>query len=186
MEQSPWETNSSSVSRKISRILWNAKHHCRVHERSTVVPILSQINQFCGFSGCLFKVHFNIIFLSKRRSSKRSSSFRFFPPPHAPRLSHPWFFYVFDSWRGVWIMKRLIMQFSSASYSRSPSAFFIAVLWGTNLNMYIKQQAKSWSRRKRGNTYSRPNSMRHYLICSYFLLLLSGIYNTLWVWATSF
>ena len=45
MEQSPsWEANHFSASQKIPLILWNPKVHYRIHNSSSPVHILSQIN----------------------------------------------------------------------------------------------------------------------------------------------
>jgi len=45
VEQTPsWETNSSSTSQEISRILCNTKVHCHTNNSPPPLPILSQVN----------------------------------------------------------------------------------------------------------------------------------------------
>ena len=55
------EANSSSASREIPHILWNAKVHWHIHKRLPPVPVVGQINPVHASPSHLFKVHFNII-----------------------------------------------------------------------------------------------------------------------------
>jgi hypothetical protein len=59
MEQSSWESDSSSASQE-KRILWNTKVHCRIHKNPPLVPIVSQMNPIHTFQAYFCKFYFNI------------------------------------------------------------------------------------------------------------------------------
>jgi hypothetical protein len=96
----------------IPRTLRNQEVHYRVHKSSTLVPILTQINSVHNLLPCSFKIHFNIILQP-------------IPMPlHFYFLWLPWALHISpispsliwsNIWRGVQIMKFLIMQLSPAS-----------------------------------------------------------------------
>jgi len=62
---------------KDSRVLWNPKFHYRIHNSTSRVSILSQINPVHAAPSRFLQVHFNII-PSIHRSSKLSPSLRSF------------------------------------------------------------------------------------------------------------
>ena len=69
MEHSPsWEANMSSASQEIPRILWNPNVHYCIRRNLPPVPVLSQIDPGRDFTSHFLKIHFNIVFLSTKRS----------------------------------------------------------------------------------------------------------------------
>jgi len=89
IQQSPfWESNSSSDSQEIPRILWNLEfHHC-VHNSPQLVPIPSQIN-LVHTPSYLFNIPFNIILSSTPRSSKWFQYLRFLHQNPVCNSPHP-------------------------------------------------------------------------------------------------
>jgi hypothetical protein len=80
MEQSPsWEANRSSTSKEISRILWKASVHYRIHMRSPYLLILSHSHSVHATPFHFLKIHFKVIFSSTPKFSKWTPSIR---PPH--------------------------------------------------------------------------------------------------------
>jgi len=67
-----WEANSHTASREISRILWNAEVHYRVHKSPLMVPFLSQLHSVHNFTHYFPKIHSNIIFPSMSRFSDQN------------------------------------------------------------------------------------------------------------------
>jgi hypothetical protein len=64
-EQNPsWEADSHSPSQEIPLLLWNPKFHDRVHNTSSLVPILSPMYRVYNFSSYLSCMHSNIILSS--------------------------------------------------------------------------------------------------------------------------
>jgi hypothetical protein len=127
MQQSHSEANRFLVSVEIPHILWNPKVNCRVRKLPTLVPILSQTNLPHTLPSYLFKIPC-IILPSTLRSFKYSLSFIFLHQnpvcisflSHACRMTrvfdHPRFDNPNNIWRGIRIMRFLIVQFSAACY----------------------------------------------------------------------
>jgi hypothetical protein len=72
---SSWEANSRSPSQENPHLLRNQNIHCHVHEGLPFFPIHSLLYPGCTIPSYFFMIHFNIIFLSTFRSSKRSLSY---------------------------------------------------------------------------------------------------------------
>jgi hypothetical protein len=65
MEQSPsWEANRFVASQEIPRVLLNPKVHCRIHNFSPPVCILSQPNPVHTPTSHFLKIHPIIIYMS--------------------------------------------------------------------------------------------------------------------------
>jgi hypothetical protein len=123
----PWEANNHSDTQEIPRLLWNPKVHYCVHNSTSLIPILSHVNQIYYFSPYFLKIHSNIIIESTPGSSEWSLPFRLsnqnivciFNLCHArymSRPSHPpWSDHPNNIWWSVQVMKLLIMQSSPAS-----------------------------------------------------------------------
>jgi hypothetical protein len=120
MEQSSlYETASSSGSWEIPHLLLNTKVHDHFHKSLQLDTILSHFNP--GHISCLSSLRSILILFCHLQWSLRNS---LFPSGilairvcHIPHLSDlHWFDHANDiKWR-VWIMKLLIMHFSSSSY----------------------------------------------------------------------
>ena len=134
MEQSPsWETNISSASQGILRILWNPEVHYRTHNIPPPVLFLSEIDPVHTPSH-FTKIHFNIILPSVPRSFKWSPFHRFphqnsvstspFPPyvQHAPPIL------VFLIWSPK---KKYLVR--SVEHQAPRNVVFCTRLLGTNI-----------------------------------------------------
>ena len=131
LEQSPfWDANRSAGSQEFSLSLWNLKVPYHIYKRQPPVPILSQINPVYAYPLYILKVHFNISFPSTPRSSKWFLSLKsLYQNPvytstcivsrtyHMPHPSHSsWFYHPINIWRGIELMKLLVMYSSLAFY----------------------------------------------------------------------
>ena len=135
VEQSPWETRSSSVRQKISStcILWNLKVYYHAHNRPPLVPVLSQINPGHALISFSFKIHFTMILQCTSWFYKWCLSFRFPLLPcmcHIPCPSHPPWLDQLNNIRWVaQIIMLLNMQWHKSLCSSicnfSPSCFFL-------------------------------------------------------------
>jgi hypothetical protein len=117
MEQSPsWEANRFVSSQEIPRVLLNPKGHYRIHNCSSPVSILSQLNPVHTPTSNFLKIHSNIILPSTPGSPQYSLSHRFphqnhihaslRPQPHyMPRPAYSsWFYHPHNIEWGVQIM----------------------------------------------------------------------------------
>jgi hypothetical protein len=59
MEQSPWEADTRSASRKIPRLVWNPKDHYRVHNGQLLIPSRARRIQSNTLSHYFPKIHLN-------------------------------------------------------------------------------------------------------------------------------
>jgi hypothetical protein len=107
MQHSPsWETNSTSASREITRILWKPEVHYRIHKTPPLPPTLRQIKPVSMRPSYFLELHFDIICPCTPRSSNLSLSLMFphqnlawtsllalschMPSPfHSSRFDHP-------------------------------------------------------------------------------------------------
>jgi hypothetical protein len=129
MEQIPsWEANQFSASQEVPLILWNLKVHYRFHKVPLSVYIMSQLDPFHVPKPHILKIHLNIVLPSTPGSSKWFPSHGFphqnpvcAPSTyvlHAPPISF-WFYHP-CVWWGVWIIKLIVMSFSSLSRPLRP------------------------------------------------------------------
>jgi hypothetical protein len=51
----------SQLAKKLCRLLWYPKVHCRIHDISSVLSFLSQTNSIHALLSYFFEIHFNII-----------------------------------------------------------------------------------------------------------------------------
>ena len=121
--KSSWKANRFSANREISRILWKANGHYRIHTSPPPVPILSQLVPVHAHTFHFLKIHLNII-LHLRLGLQSDPFPSCFPNktlytpllPHTCYIPRPSHSSLFDHPNnigcGVQIMKLLIMQFS--------------------------------------------------------------------------
>lgn len=112
---------------KIHRILWDSKVHCRIHNSSPPVPILSQMEALHTLPSWSFKIRFDIIFAFRPRFSRWFLSFSFPTKTlgiallslvcHITRLSyHPWFDHSRSTNREVELLIMLLSSVSSCAH----------------------------------------------------------------------
>jgi hypothetical protein len=66
------ESNSFSATQEVLPLIWNTKVHHHIHNSASLVPNMGQTNPVQGLSSYLYKIHFNILLPSMRRSSRIS------------------------------------------------------------------------------------------------------------------
>jgi hypothetical protein len=171
MEPSPsWEAANGAATHKFPNILRNPKVHYRVKKSPSLVPVLSNIDPVHTIPSYLSKIYFNSVHSPTSWSSYWSLSFWLshqYPiciplltnscymhrPSHPPWLDHS--NYV---WRGLHIMKLLIMQFffqspitsslfspdilTSAPCSQTPSVCVFPLMSDTKFCIHTKPQVK--------------------------------------------
>jgi hypothetical protein len=169
MEMSPsWEASSSAAIQELSTILWNRKVHYRVHKSPPLVPILIQIGPVYTNLSCLSKIHFNVIYPTYFQVFLVASLLLAFPPksymlsssPHSsytPFPPHPFCHgHSNYTWRGVQVMKLVIMQFShnfchfissvqkfsSVPCARTPSVCVSPLMLETKFHTHAKPLVK--------------------------------------------
>jgi hypothetical protein len=76
-QSTSWETDSRSASHEILRLLWNPTVHYRVHKSPPLDLSLCHTNTVHILTTSSFKIHFNIILSSTRRSSEWPLAFSF-------------------------------------------------------------------------------------------------------------
>jgi len=72
---SSWEANSRSAGQENPHLSSNQNIHCHVHNGLPFFSIQNLLYPVRTFPSYFFMIHFNIIFLSRFRSSKRSLSY---------------------------------------------------------------------------------------------------------------
>jgi hypothetical protein len=118
---SSWEAANCAATRELPSISWNPRVHYRDHKYPPLIPILSQIDPVHTIPSYLSKIYYPptyvLVFLViSFLLAFASISYMHSTSPHScymPCPSHPpWFDHPNFVWRGVQIMKLLIMQFS--------------------------------------------------------------------------